>query len=505
MQRAYNERVFAPKGPLMNAFRRLALAAAALVPLSPSLAQTGPPGPPVVGCGIVTDPPVAPQIRLQTPPFRPGVVARQGGRGGSAGGGTVVVPGDPGSPLPPELACAADIGAVIAGDAIAPGRIGLAMNLLGDGFHLTFLSLGSDCSVDVGSSQPVPVLQTSWSVDGTTLPLQLSQQPQADPAGNRIDDGSASFWWQGYLYTLAMPAAMPARAGTEVAAADDSRQILLQAIAELAPALDVDCFAQRKTGAWADLAVLGIGDPRPAIPQGYSAADFQLTYLSAPSCASPAPSHAEVSFYATFQSAGGGWIGIGAWSLAGSAPYPGTVQDGLVAWSSDRYQFTVYGGGSDGNAASATTLLPIARALDPAFSADCVLQPVVLSPADLPGLGFHAPSAPDGWVLTSSSLTGEVVGVSCSRPFDFRGTYSLFWSFSSSEGLTIAASAYRVVSDHPGPRTAPVVSDSCISWSDDRGTTFSVSGYSASGAAGPDRSVLVAMARSMDPGLTISN
>jgi hypothetical protein len=55
------------------------------------------------------------------------------------------------------------------------------------------------------------------------------------------------------------------------------------------------------------------------------------------------------------------------------------------------------------------------------------------------------------------------------------------------------------VSDHPGPRTVPVVTDACISWSDDRGTSFLVTGYSVTGGPGPSRDVLIAVARSIDP------
>ncbi|HKB71719.1 MAG TPA: hypothetical protein VKH46_12815 [Thermoanaerobaculia bacterium] len=48
-----------------------------------------------------------------------------------------------------------------------------------------------------------------------------------------------------------------------------------------------------------------------------------------------------------------------------------------------------------------------------------------------------------------------------------------------------------------------MISDSCISRPDDPGTTFFVAGYSATGANGPGQSVLAAVAKSMDPGLTL--
>ncbi|HET7453362.1 MAG TPA: hypothetical protein VFL12_11505 [Thermoanaerobaculia bacterium] len=488
----------------MHALRPVALAAvvAAVLPLS---AQTTP-KPPIAGCGVVTDPPVTPQIRLQTPPGRREAIRRQG-RGSTAGtGATVVVPG---SPVPPWPVCATDIGAAISGDAISPGAIGIAMNVLGDGFHATSVTLGSVCTSKAGSPDSVAVLQTSWSVDGSDVPLQLSQQPQAEPSANRIDGGSATFWWQGYVYDLSVAGPVPVEAGTGVGAPagtgpDDAGKILLRAIAELAPGLDVSCFAQRKTGTWSDLAALGLGDPRPAIPPDYALADFQLTYLAAPPCASAPPADTELVLSATFASPAGGWIGIGAWSLGGSAPYPGTLQDGFVAWSSDKYQFSVSGSSGDGMPLPSATLAAIANALDPTFSAACTLREVTLSPADLPPLGFHAPSAPDGYALVESSLTGEVLGAGCTRTFAFGGTYDLFWSFAGADGF-VTASAFRVVTDHPGPRTDPVVSDSCITWTDDRGTSFFVGGGAASPGTGPALAVLIGVARSMDPGLVLPN
>jgi hypothetical protein len=399
--------------------------------------------------------------------------------------------------------CAADIGATIDAGTIAPDRIGIVPNLLGDGFHLTSLSLGSECA-DKAPDASVPVLATSWSVDDTTNPLSLSQRPQTDPSGNRIDDASASFWWQGYFYALSTTFAAPAPVATGPSAAD-SRQILLRAIAQLAPGLEVSCFAQRKNGTWTDLSALGIGDPRPAVPAGFSAVDLQLTYLSTPSCAAAPAVDSELWLSATFQNAAEGWIGVNGWSLGGSAPYPGSLQDGFIGWSSDRYQFGVSGWTSDGGPFPANLLLSIAKALDPTFSVECLLQPVVLTPGDLDALGFHSPAAPSGWVETQAFLAGDVVAASCSRAYDFRGTYQLFWTFDGPGALVLTASAYRVVTDHPGPRTDPVIADGCISWSDDRGTSFFVSGYSVSGGSGPDRSVLVAVAQSMDPGLTIPN
>lgn len=480
---------------------RVLVAAAAAAALSPfASAQPSPPLP-IAGCGVSSGPPVAPQIRLQTP-ARQGVVRRLGRTEPGGSGAIIAVPG---SPLPPWPACAGDISGAISGEVIAPSQIGFAMNLLGEGFHLTSLSLHSDgsCAADGTADAPLPELDTTWTVDGSSAPLFLSQRSAAQGGGNRIDDASASFWWNGYQYAIQLAFVTPAER-IPGAAADDTRAILRRAIAELAPGLDLSCFAQPKTGSWADLAALGIGDPRPAIPSGYAESDFSLTYLSTPACAAASPADGEVSLFALFENASGSTIGIGAWSLAGSSSYPGTIQDGLVAWSSGVYQFSVYGDGTGGPLAS-SVLVPIAQKLDPAFSADCSLQPVTLAPADLPALGFHAPAAPPGYAPTGSSLTGEVVGASCTKHFDFRGTYVLFWSFSSGEGFVITASADRVVSDQPGPRTDPVISDSCISWSDDLGTTFFVAGYSAVGAGGPGQSVLAAVARSMDPGLTIPN
>lgn len=483
----------------MNRFLSTVLSLGALAAFAPPFSgQTAFPPGPDSGCGVVTGQPVAPQIRLQSPRPR----RARSDRGSGSSGGTVIVPGSP-APWP---VCAGDIGTVIAGDTVQPSQLGISMNLLKDGFQLNSLTIRSDsaCGPDGQAGPGVPVLETGWTVEAAGVPLLLLQQPQAQGAGNRLDDGSASFWWQGFLYTLQLPFAVPLQGKDSASSVPDSAQILLQAIAELAPGLDPSCFAQKKTGTWSDLATLGIGDPRPAIPAGYTEAAFELDFLAAPACASDNPGTAsEVSLFALFQNASGGFLGIEAWSLAGSSPYPGTIQDGYLGWSNDRYQFSI-SGDSGGSPLPASDLVPIARRLDPTFSASCTLQTVSLAPADLPGLGFHAPALPAGWKQTVESLIGQIVPASCARHFDFRGTYSLFWSLSDGADLVVSASALRLVSDHPGPRTAPVVSDLCISWNDDLGTTFFVSGYSATGGRPPDRSTLVAVARSMDPGAAIS-
>lgn len=483
----------------MNRFLSPVLSLGVLAAFAPPFSgQTAFPPEPVSGCGVATGQPVAPQIRLQGPRSRYG---RSAG-GSTSPGGTIIVPGSP-APWP---VCAGDIGAAITGDAVQPSQLGISMNLLKDGFQLNSLTIRSDavCGSDGQAGPGVPVIETGWTVEAAGAPLLLSQQPQAQGPGNRLDDGSASFWWQGFLYSLQLQFAVPLQGKGLASSVPDSRQILLRAIAELAPGLDPSCFAQEKTGIWSDLAALGIGDPRPAIPAGYTEAAFRLDFLAAPACDPDNPATAsEVSLFALFQNATGGFLGIEVWSLASSSPYPGTVQDGSLAWSSDRYQFNV-SGDSGGSPLSASDLVPIARRLDPTFSPSCTLQMVTLAPADLPGLGFHAPALPAGWNQTAESLTGQTVPASCPRHFDFRGTYSLYWSFSNGADLVISASAFRIASDHPGPRTGPVVSDGCISWSDDLGTTFFVSGDSATGGAPPDRSTLGAVARSMDPGLTIS-
>ena len=477
----------------------------ALLPLRLSAAKPPAPGPGSgTGCVVSYPPPVQPAIRLQTPPPRR---TASPGRGSGASSGGIVVPVPP---LPGPSACPSDIGGAVAGLVIDPSKLSLSMNLLSQGFHLSAVTLRSDgaCGADGQTANAVPVLETAWTADPGGESLFLSQQPSVDPQPDLLDPFSASFGWQGYAYSLQLQQAIPRGGATgppQGEGPDDAQAVLLQAIAELAPGIDLSCFAVRRTGAWSDLAALGIGDPRPALPPGFSESSFDLEFRTTPPAGCPAAASADAAVYfsAVFSSASGGTIAIGAWSLSGSAPYPGTSSDGSLSWSSDVYQFGVWGD-DDGVPLGPEVLAAIARKLDPSFSPACLLTPVNLSEADLGPLGFHSPAPPEGYVVVFSSLTGDVVSPSCATHFDFRGTYSLAWTLAGPESRIVDAAAFRIVSDHPGPRTDPIVSDSCITWNDDRGTSFSVGGSSASGGAGPDRSVLVAVARSLDPGLAIS-
>jgi len=468
-------------------------------------AQGKPPLPgPGTGCVISYPPPLQPTIRLQTPPPR-----RSGGagRGSGASSGGIVAPGPP---LPGPASCQSDIGDAVAGAVIDPSKLGLSMNLLTQGFHLSAVTLRSDaaCGNDGQPVSTVPVLETSWTADPSGEFLFLSQQPSTAPQPALLDPFSARFGWQGYFYALQVQPAFPRGGATgapQGEGPDDARALLLQAIAELAPGIDISCFAVQRTGAWSDLASLGIGDPRPALPTGFSESSFDLEFRTTPAAGCPvaASPDSAVYFSAFFSGASGGSLAIGAWSLSGSAPYPGSSSDGSLNWSSGVYQFSV--SGDDGGVPlGSSVLIAIARKLDPSFSAACLLSPVELSAADLGPLGFHPPAPPDGYAFVFSSLTGDVVAPSCATHFDFRGTYSLSWTLSGPESRIIDAAAFRIVSDHPGPRTDPIVSDSCITWNDDRGTSFSVSGSSASGGAGPDPTVLAAVARSLDPDLVLS-
>ena len=59
-------------------------------------------------------------------------------------------------------------------------------------------------------------------------------------------------------------------------------EVLRQLIGQLAPDLDQKCFWTTGSGDWSALAALGIGDPRGAIPSGYSLVDANSTTFNPP-------------------------------------------------------------------------------------------------------------------------------------------------------------------------------------------------------------------------------
>jgi hypothetical protein len=414
----------------------------------------------------------------------------------------------------PYPMCQGDIDGIVDGNVIDPGLLGLSMNLLGDGYTLQSISIRSEGECDENGNviDSHPVVDSTWLHEETGFQVYVSQRLADEPTSNVKENGYATFWADGYAYSVSVNAYyaydMPRDAVVEPAYPGEvdpaeSEALLNEVIAELAPGLDQACFYTLGTGTWDDLTAAGIGDPRPAIPPEYVENYFDFrTYVPPPEdCGVPAPEGYGTSFSASWYADGVGGISVSAYQMAPSSDkYPGYIDDWSAYWTNGDWQFSIYGD-KGGVGLGYDTIVAIATALDPGFADACLLENVTLTEAEFAALGFGLPVVPEGYVLNSSSFSTQTASGDCSD-VPYLGGSNGWWSYSDTAN-NIDVSVWRAEGDFElpeGPNGS--ISDNYLSWMDATGTSYSVSGYSMTGtSAGPGRDVLVAVALSLDPTL----
>jgi hypothetical protein len=442
------------------------------------------------------------------------VPAADGGRGGEGPAG--YAPGyGPG--------CPADLSAIVSGGTFDLGQAGFSARLLGAGFVLSGLSVGASAPCDGASPRDGDLsLSTSWLHADTNILVNVTQTEATDRVSNVIQQGYATFWADGYAYSVnvnaypityasgvdgsepARPAIEPPPPGTDPRA----RAVLQEAVAQLAPGLGLQCFYTEKIGGWDDLQTLGIGDPRPAVPPSFSVMQVNVRTFTGPASgcdAGPAP-EAQSSFDATFvdQSGGAnefrGAAYVNAYEVRKDQPaQQGHVDDYSAYWSNGRWQFSV--GFKSEKPVGRATVEALARALDPTLNPSCFVQSRDLTASELAQAGFLAPVPPDGFKVTGSSL--QVVETpsnsNCTNGPRAEPQYRLTWTLEDSAGTVIEAGASRDPGVDPGKlREHGFAGQNQIFWSN--GTTlFYVSAMSKGISSVVSQDVLIAVAKSMDP------
>jgi hypothetical protein len=263
------------------------------------------------------------------------------------------------------------------------------------------------------------------------------------------------------------------------------------------------CYYTQEQGSWDDLAAIGVGDPRPAIPAGLEEQYSEFWVFVAP----PADCNATAldnpgSFSASWAEADGGapYVSASAYPVApGSKPGYGYLDAGSAYWSNGSFQFNVSAYGDNGPLGR-DTIEAIARAMDPDFSSACFIASRELDPAELEGLGFHAPATPDGYEVTNTYLNvTEAPGGDCGESPDaeYYPQYNLHWMMEG-DGTVIEANASRYPQN---TASQGYIHENGLNWTDANGTSYSVYGYSRDGNTGFDIDTLIAVAQSMDPSL----
>ncbi|MFN8617323.1 MAG: hypothetical protein U0837_09510 [Dehalococcoidia bacterium] len=427
---------------------------------------------------------------------------------------------------------------VIANGVIDPSKAGFVPAFPASGF--TPLSVGlaaqGDCTNGESASSGDLVVNSTWQHDATTLIAYITQRATATKVASVFRGDGASFWANGYEFSVsvnpfpqrAIPEgyfapddsnsgagsssssggststapAQPATApGVDPAAAD----VLRELVAQLAPGLDQKCFWTQANGDWNSLAAAGVGDPRPAIPSGYTHTDLNVVALVPPAngCDSSLKPINGFSLNAGWQkgaAAAFSYIGVSVYSDGGNSQPFGQINDYGANWSNGGLSFGVYA--KSETPVGRDVILAIAKALDPSFNEACFVQDRELRESDLSALGFHAATAPGGYKLTRSILRAQDIAGGCAKPDGFQPSYSLAWSFQKGAD-TIEASANRY-GDGGSGRSPGYQAANTLNWNGPDGTMYSVNAYSTGVSPTVSKDDLIAVAKSMDPSFDIS-
>jgi hypothetical protein len=357
------------------------------------------------------------------------------------------------------------------------------------------------------------VLDTSWRHVETGFDVVVTQRAGGDPVASVLYPESAQFSASGYSYSVFVNnyryyaeddvAIQPPEGGPDPRV----RDVVAATVLQLAPDLDQQCFYTQRQGDWGDLAALGIGDPRGAIPSGLTENWFNLLTMEPPArdCGSPAPDGAGTqSFNVSYNDDSGAWLGIDVYRVwPGQEQYPGYSDQYSLNWNNGIYQFGVYGN-RNGQGLGQEALAAIARALDPQFSAACLVSEQILTEADLPALGFHAPSLPPEFIITDSRLAVSGLPDGCSVPSDYEvyTSYYLSWNLRGEDGTTIGISVNRSEGADAGRGdTSGYIAPNSLWWTGSDGTYYSIWASTIGISPTVDADLLIGIATSLDPDL----
>ncbi|HVS66183.1 MAG TPA: hypothetical protein VMT85_22075 [Thermoanaerobaculia bacterium] len=452
-------------------------------------------------------------------PGGPGGPAGPGGPDGGPSGGPSGPSGGDGSPegipsggpffgpafQPWGGDCGGSIEDVVTVTGLDLSARGISLRFPGSELDLESLSARTQCLPAPGFTAQSRVLEPVLAVDRSYRSeddewLWLSQYPSSQRTVDAIYPYGATFWIDGttYVYWAWAPHFFQ---GGPSADDDPTSRLVEQVLEDLAPELDRACFYRQTSGGFEDLAALGIGDPRPAIPSPFQESSVYLQYFEAPPAACGAlqidmPVHFGASFVA-----GGSYFGVWAQSRydGGGVQGLGTQFDNSMWWLGERYQYSVYGWDASGGSATAD-IVRIATTVDPELDVDCLRRPTQLGADDLTRLGLPSATPPAGFTTQYGAFHAELVPETCKSldPISSR-TFNLYWSFQdAATQRNLSANATRDPLYQTWGLHEPWVSDGTIWWQKDDGTSFYVSGYDGEGQP-LTQELLLEVALSLDP------
>lgn len=411
--------------------------------------------------------------------------------------------------------CPVPIGDVATGSIVDITNSGFVMNLLGEGFELRGINIRSEGECGPNGEEPTTgfmVVDTNWVHTASGYDVYLSQRVSPDEQANVRYGESANFWADGYIYSVNVSnwVMYPMeRSATDIApppAIDDPQvqAILDAAIGQLVPQIGAQCFFTLEKGSWGDLAGLGIGDPRPAMPSGYSESHSNIDRFVSPSADCPGADlepTLQSGVYAGFTDESGGWIDISAWPQYENVTWPGYIDDSGASWSNGQWSYNVYGYGNNGGLGR-TAIEAIARAMDPNFDDACFIQTNALT--DPASVGLGTVTAPDGYTITNTRHTVTDAPSNCAVDVEGYPHYNLNWTVDNGDNTyDVNANHYPMPEGGVGGEEHGYISDWGMSWGTE-GSYYSISAVSRGVTGVADREAMIAIAQSLDPSLDVS-
>lgn len=378
---------------------------------------------------------------------------------------------------------------------VTPELAAFPARLLDSEFELTAIRFGDLCY----EPTPTKMLETEWKHRKTGVELMIDQYGTSTMP-TRIAPLYATFSDAGYDFNIInlrlhgdlSPSGLPLKA---IDAATAHRVVEL-AVHQLRPPVPLSCFYRSVAKDWPDLAGLGIGDPRDAIPNGYSSLNLNFTALERPArdCppASPPPSaEPEVQLQAMFSGPGSSLLAVFVSSVTpDDIESPATFRPGDARWRNAKYRYSINWAPERVTDEQARA---IAKALDPGFGAVCSLSARAVSFAELQQPNLREPVRPGGLpaVTTGSFLiVGGSPGCASGAPRGFQAHWLM--EYRDRAGLVDVTA----LGGEQLPDMRPMVFEGrTLYWKRPDGMAFYVSGIKAEFS----RDELLAIARSVDP------
>jgi len=234
---------------------------------------------------------------------------------------------------------------------------------------------------------------------------------------------------------------------------------------------------------WSAFARLGLRDPRPGIPSGFSAL-----------AAERSPDGQSIS--AAFQSRDGV---LDIFVSPSSADNAGRrlLSDTGAEWTSGPVHVSVSGMRS-GSPIGKEIIRALGTALDPAFDKACMTESVLPDDGVIRSLGYRPPQAPPSFAEVDASLELTRPTRGCrAGAFKEASVIDLTWKFQNAANEVIRAGIYRYGTGWKGSLS----DERSLHWSDAEGTRYWVA-TEASTVTPALKEALQMVAESMDPGFS---